>query len=155
MLASHLINGQRLLISLMVPSVVGFLIFGDVMAGLLFQRGRFTAGDSQYVWMVLAGSAVGLIATTIGRFYASAFYAIGDTKTPARVATGMVAAMPAQAQTTLTLNGWAGPTHLLTADILVGWAKEVEKASNGRIKYSLLPKAPAAPSGSVDYGDYR
>ena len=85
-LASHLINGQRLLISLMVPSVVGFLIFGDVMAGLLFQRGRFTAGDSQYVWMVLAGSAVGLIATTIGRFYASAFYAIGDTKTPARFA---------------------------------------------------------------------
>ena len=63
---------------------------------------------------------------------------------------GALAAVPAQAQTTLTLNGWAGPTHLLTNDILVGWAKEVEKASNGRIKYSLLPKAPAAPSGAVD-----
>lgn len=65
-------------------------------------------------------------------------------------AAGLLAGAPAQAQTTLTLNGWAGPTHLLTNDILVGWAKEVEKASNGRIKYSLLPKAPAAPSGTVD-----
>ncbi len=65
-------------------------------------------------------------------------------------AAGLLAGTPAHAQTTLTLNGWAGPTHLLTNDILVGWAKEVEKASNGRIKYSLLPKAPAAPSGTVD-----
>ncbi|MEI6245722.1 MAG: lipid II flippase MurJ [Acidobacteriota bacterium] len=70
----------------MVPSVVGFLLFGDVMASLLFERGRFTHDDSRYVWMVLSGSAVGLIATTVGRFYASAFYAMGDTKTPARFA---------------------------------------------------------------------
>lgn len=85
-LAEHLISGQRLLIVLMVPSVVGFLLFGDVMASLLFERGRFSHADARYVWMVLSGSAVGLMATTIGRFYASAFYAIGDTKTPARFA---------------------------------------------------------------------
>ena len=66
------------------------------------------------------------------------------------LAAGLLASVPAQADTTLTLNGWAGPSHLLTSEILLGWAKEVEKASNGRIKYSLLPKAPAAPSGTVD-----
>lgn len=59
-------------------------------------------------------------------------------------------AAPSHADTTLLLNGWAGATQQLTKDILVGWAKEVEKASNGRIKYSLLPKAPAAPSGTID-----
>ncbi len=85
-LADHLVAGQRMLIVLMVPSVVAFVAFGDVMAGLLFEGGRFTHQDSRYVWMVLAGSAVGLIATTVGRFYASAFYALGDTKTPARFA---------------------------------------------------------------------
>jgi putative peptidoglycan lipid II flippase len=85
-IAKHLIDGQRLLIVLMVPSVVGFLAFGDVMAGLLYQGGEFTHADSLFVWAVLAGSSVGLIATTVGRYYASAFYALGDTKTPARFA---------------------------------------------------------------------
>lgn len=85
-LARHLVDGQRMLIVLMVPSVVGFLAFGDVMSGLLFETGRFTGTDSRFVWAIVAGSAVGLIATTIGRYYASAFYALGDTKTPARFA---------------------------------------------------------------------
>lgn len=85
-LAKHLIEGQRMLIVLMVPSVVGFLAFGDVMAGLLFERGAFSHADSRFVWAIVAGSAVGLLATTVGRFYASAFYAIGDTRTPARFA---------------------------------------------------------------------
>ena len=85
-IARHLVDGQRLLMVLMVPSVVGFLAFGDVMAGLLYEGGRFTHADSQFVWAVLAGSSVGLIATTVGRYYASAFYALGDTKTPARFA---------------------------------------------------------------------
>jgi putative peptidoglycan lipid II flippase len=58
------------------------LAFGDVIAALLFQRGRFGAADSEYVWSVLAGSSVGLLAATLGRLYASAFYALHDTRTP-------------------------------------------------------------------------
>lgn len=85
-LIDHLINGQRLLLVLMVPSVMGFLAFGDVMSGVVFEHGKFTHDNSRFVWFILAGSAVGLIATTIGRFYASAFYALGDSKTPARFA---------------------------------------------------------------------
>lgn len=56
----------------------------------------------------------------------------------------------ALAQTTLTLSSWAGPTHLLTNEVMLGWAKEVEKASNGRIKHNLLPKPVAAPAGTFD-----
>ena len=85
-IAKHLIDGQKILLILMVPSVVGFLAFGDLMSGALYEHGLFTPKNSQFVWAILAGSAVGLIATTVGRFYASAFYAIGDTKTPARFA---------------------------------------------------------------------
>ena len=44
--------------------------------------GRCTANDVTFVWGVLAGSAVGLLATTSGRLYSSAFYALRDTRTP-------------------------------------------------------------------------
>jgi putative peptidoglycan lipid II flippase len=67
-----------------VPSAVGFLALGDVIAATLLQTGRFTAADSRYVWGILAGAAVGLVATTTSRLYGVAHYALGDTKTPLR-----------------------------------------------------------------------
>jgi putative peptidoglycan lipid II flippase len=69
-----------------VPSSVAFLALGDLVAAALFQTGRFTGADSIYVWGILAGSAVGLLAATFGRLYSSAFYALGDTRTPLRYA---------------------------------------------------------------------
>jgi putative peptidoglycan lipid II flippase len=65
-----------------VPSAVAFLALGDVIAAVLYQTGRFTHADSIYVWMILAGSAVGLLASTLGRLYSSTYYALQDTKTP-------------------------------------------------------------------------
>ncbi len=65
-----------------VPSAAGFLFLGDVVAGALFQTGRFTAADTRFAWYLLMGSAVGLLASTSGRLYASAFYAMKDTRTP-------------------------------------------------------------------------
>ncbi len=65
-----------------VPSVVGFLTLGDVIAGVLFQTGQFNQETSYYVWRVLGGAAVGLLASTLGRLYSSAFYSLRDTRTP-------------------------------------------------------------------------
>ena len=65
-----------------VPSAVAFLALGDVIAAVLYQSGRFTHADSIYVWTILAGSAVGLLASTLGRLYSSTYYALQDTKTP-------------------------------------------------------------------------
>ena len=39
-----------------------------------------------YVWGILAGSAVGLLASTLGRLYSSTYYALRDTRTPLRYA---------------------------------------------------------------------
>ena len=36
------------------------------VAALFFQSGLFTAADSRYVWLILAGSSIGLLATTQG-----------------------------------------------------------------------------------------
>ena len=54
------------------------------------------------------------------------------------------------AQTTLTMSSWVGPTHLLTRDVLGGWAAAVEKATQGRVKFQMLPKHPSAPPGTFD-----
>ena len=69
-----------------IPSAVAFAALGDVIAGVLLQTGRFTATDSRYVWGILAGSSIGLLATTMARLYSVAHYAVGDTKSPLRFA---------------------------------------------------------------------
>jgi putative peptidoglycan lipid II flippase len=78
--------GLRNIAFFVIPSAAAFIAFGDVIAALLFQRGRFSAADSHYAWGILAGSAVGLLATTMGRLYSSTYYALHDTRTPLRFA---------------------------------------------------------------------
>ena len=62
----------------------------------------------------------------------------------------LAAAQPALAQTTLTMSSWVSPTHHITAVVLQGWATEAEKATNGRVKFQMLPKHPSAPPGTFD-----
>jgi len=85
-LRTRLQTGLRRIAFFIVPSAVAFLVLGDVVAGALYQSGRFYRTDTVYVWAVLAGSSVGLLATALGRLYSSAFYALYDTKTPLRFA---------------------------------------------------------------------
>lgn len=85
-LQARLDNGLRQIAYFVVPSVVAFLALGDVVAAAVLQTGRFTREDSVRVWAILAGSAVGLLATTLGRLYSSAYFALRDTRTPLRYA---------------------------------------------------------------------
>ena len=63
---------------------------------------------------------------------------------------GLLSVGSVSAQTTLTMSSWVGPTHPLTRDVLGGWAAAVEKATNGRVKLQMLPKAPMAAPGTFD-----
>ncbi|MEP7057418.1 MAG: TRAP transporter substrate-binding protein [Caldimonas sp.] len=54
------------------------------------------------------------------------------------------------AQTTLTMSSWVGPNHALTRDVLMVWAQSVEKATQGRVKFEMLPKHPSAAPGTFD-----
>jgi putative peptidoglycan lipid II flippase len=69
-----------------VPSAIAFLALGDTIIGVIYQGGRFTRDDTRYVWGILAGSAVGLVAQTVARLYSSAYWALRDTRTPLRFA---------------------------------------------------------------------
>ena len=79
-------SGLRQITFLVVPSLVGFLALGDVIVAAIYQSGRFTHSDVIYVWGILAGSTVGLLASTLGRLYSSGYYALRDTRTPLRFA---------------------------------------------------------------------
>jgi putative peptidoglycan lipid II flippase len=85
-LRDRLNRGLRQIAFFVVPSAVAFLALGDVIAAALLETGRFTRSDARYVWGILAGSAVGLLASTLGRLYSSTYYALRDTRTPLRYA---------------------------------------------------------------------
>jgi putative peptidoglycan lipid II flippase len=78
--------GLRRIAFFVVPSAVAFLALGDVVAAALLQTGRFRHVDAVFVWGILAGSAVGLLASTLGRLYSATYYALSDTRTPLRYA---------------------------------------------------------------------
>jgi putative peptidoglycan lipid II flippase len=81
-LRSRLNAGLQQIAFFIVPSAMAFLALGDVVAGAILQTGRFTRHDTVYVWAILAGSSVGLLASTLGRLYTSTYYALRDTRTP-------------------------------------------------------------------------
>ena len=78
--------GLRQIAFFIVPSAMAFFALGDVITAALYQTGKFTHAHTLYVWGIIAGSGVGLLATTLGRLYSSTYYAMRDTRTPLRFA---------------------------------------------------------------------
>ncbi|MDE2752139.1 MAG: murein biosynthesis integral membrane protein MurJ [Gemmatimonadota bacterium] len=72
----------------LIPSAIGYVFFGDEVTAFLriLPSGAFGAGDAAAVGMLLAAFAVGLPASGTSRVVSSAFYALGDARTPARIA---------------------------------------------------------------------
>ena len=131
-LRQRLDQGLRRISFFIVPSAVAFLALGDVIAAVLYQTGKFTRDDSIYVWTILAGSSVGLLASTLGRLYSSTYYALRDTRTPLlyavlRVGLGGILGyffsihMPGY----LGLDSKLGAAGLTIASGLAGWVEFV------------------------------
>jgi putative peptidoglycan lipid II flippase len=133
-LRKRLDAGLRRIAFFVIPSAAGFLALGDVIARALFQSGRFTETDTIFTWGILAGSAVGLLASTLGRLYSSTYYALHDTRTPLRFAIIRV--------TLTTLLGYlfAIPLpHLLNIDARWGAAGLTASAGiSGWVEFLLL-----------------
>jgi putative peptidoglycan lipid II flippase len=85
-LRGRLSDGLDRIAYFIVPSAIAFLALGDLIVLLVFQSGKFQRGNTIWVWQILIGSTVGLLASTMGRLYSSTFYAMRDTKTPLRYA---------------------------------------------------------------------
>lgn len=76
----------RQILFLTVPTAVGYLAFGFLIVSALLRHGGFGLNDTWLVYTVLAGYTLGLLATTLSRLLQNAFYALNDTKTPAKIA---------------------------------------------------------------------
>lgn len=136
-LRKRLLPGLRRIAFLIIPSAVAFLLLGDVLAGALYVSGHFHPSDAVWVWSVLAGSAVGLLATSLGRLYSSAFYALLDTRTPLRFAvirviltTGLGFLFAFQVPRWLGIDPQFGAAGLTASAGIAGW-----------VEFSLLRRA--------------
>jgi putative peptidoglycan lipid II flippase len=131
-LRARLTSAMRQIAYFVIPSVIAFLALGDVIVAAIYQTGKFTRSDTVFVWTVLAGSAVGLLASTLARLYASTFYALRDTKTPLRFAIvrvtlttilGYLAAIPLPHA--LHIDARWGVAGLTASAGLAGWVEFV------------------------------
>lgn len=140
--------GLRRIALFIVPSSMGLLALGDVMAGALYQNGKFGRSDTVYVWAILAGSSVGLLASTLGRLYASTYYALHDTRTPLRFAVvrvflttllGYIFSLPLPHA--LGFAPQWGAVGLTASAGLAGWVEFVllRRKLNERIGWTGLP----------------
>jgi putative peptidoglycan lipid II flippase len=149
-LRTQLEDGLHRIAYFVVPCAMAFLALGQVLVGALFQTGRFRAADSRYVWAILAGSAVGLLASTLSRLSASTFYALGDTRTPLRYAVvrvgltiglGFLCSVPLPALLGIELK-W-GAVGLTASAGFAAW-----------VEFALLRRALAARIGVTRFGSW-
>ena len=138
-------NQQRIAYFI-VPSAAAFLTIGDTLAAALYRSGRFGASDATWLWAILAGASLGLLASTLARLYSSAFFALQDTATPlrfalVRVAVGIVLAYLLGVR----LPGWLGiETQWGTAGLtlaagIAGWTEFALLRRGLRKRIGALP----------------
>ena len=141
-------SGLRQIAFFVLPSAVAFLALGDVIAAGLLQTGRFQREDAFYVWGILAGSAVGLLASTLGRLYSSTYFALRDTRTPLRYALVRVALSTILSYVfAIHIPGWFnvspiwGAAGLTASSGIAGWFEMVllRRTLNARIGKTGLP----------------
>jgi putative peptidoglycan lipid II flippase len=131
-----------------VPSAIALLVLGKAITAVLLQGGRFTEEMTLRTWAILAGSAVGLLASALGRLYSSTFYALRDTRTPlwfavARVClTGILGYLFAfPLPRLLGLPAWTGAAGLTASAGIAGWVEFylLRRAITARIGRTSLP----------------
>ncbi len=76
------LEGLRLVWFLTIPAMAAFLFFGEDICRLLYQRGAFSAADTQFTAAALFFYALGLPGMATIRTTAPVFYAHKDTTTP-------------------------------------------------------------------------
>jgi len=152
-LRRRLDSGLRRIAFFVVPSAMAFLTLGGAITAALYESGRFHHGDSDYVWGILAGSSVGLLASTLGRLYSSTYYALRDTRTPLRFALVRVGLTVTLGYVcAIWLPGWLGiearwgVAGLTASAGVAGWVEFalLRRTLNARIGRTGLPPALVA-----------
>ena len=131
--------GIRMVIVLILPAIVGLYILGKPLVELIFEHGRFTSTDTNWVTIALYGYLIGLLFASIDWPLNYAFYARQDTLTPALVGLFSVFVYLAVA---LPLSKSMGMLGLVLAD-------SAKHASHAVVMWWLLRRRVGALGGRI------
>jgi len=74
--------GLRFAIFVSIPATLGMIVLGKEIITALLERGSFSSYDTDLTYLALIGYSVGLTGYALTRPIKSAFFSVGDTKTP-------------------------------------------------------------------------
>lgn len=149
---------MALLLSL--PSAVGLGVAAWPLIGVLFERGAFTARDTDATAQALTAYAAGLPAFVLVKIWVQGFFAREDTRTPMVIAFACVSANVA---ISVGLMQWLDHVGLAMGTSLSGWLNAVllafalhrrgELAIDARLRRAV-PRivAASALTGGATYG---
>ncbi len=133
---------------LIVPSVVGYMLLGDIIVAALFERGQFSAADTISVTFVLIAYSIGLLASTATRLMSSAFFAVQDTRTPARIAYLRVSVSAAIGVLVILWIKYGNPSHARFGPIALAAASSI----GAWLEWSLLRKKLTSIARGIGLG---
>lgn len=127
---STLVAGTRLVFFLMLPALIAILVLRDPLVSAVFERGRFTGGDTARTSLTLLAYAPQLPFTALDQLLIVAFYARKDTRTP--VIVGVITVL----------------LYVVTAVVLIGpldvaglaLANAVQNSAHGLILLALIQR---------------
>lgn len=71
-----------LVLLLTIPSAVGLVVLSRQIVGVVYERGRFTAGDTEQTALALSFYCLGLVGYAATKVLAPAFYALNSVRIP-------------------------------------------------------------------------
>lgn len=147
-LNKKVVAGMRRVSYFVIPSAVVFLLLGDVLIATIYKTGKFSAEDVIIVWFILAGSAIGLLASTQGRICSTSFYAMRANRKPLQFALIRV-----------TITGVLGYLFALPLRHYFGYSEMYGAASltatagfAGWVEFMMLRRALAKLIGPLQVG---
>jgi putative peptidoglycan lipid II flippase len=100
--------GLRLLVLLALPCAVALVVFAQPLVSVLFHYGAFSANDVTQSARAVMGWGVGLMGLVGVKVLAPGFYAREDTRTPVRIAIGVLIATQVMNSIFVPFIGHAG-----------------------------------------------
>ncbi len=122
--------------TLAVPAMVVLIFFGDELIGLLLKTGRFDQDSTRRVAEALCVYGFALLGNASVRLFATTFFALGDTRRPARYAVIRVVASAVIALLLMRRYGVVGvvigaTTAAWLEALLLGWQLHLELGGLG------------------------
>jgi putative peptidoglycan lipid II flippase len=102
----------RLATFISMPAAVGLFVLSEPIVRVLYERGRFGPVETAGTAAAVAMYALGIVGSTTAKISAQAFFALGDTRTPVKVA---ICSMAFNCAVAATLAGPLGHVGLALA----------------------------------------